>query len=83
MHVFANSVTYVLTWIELPCAMLHGCVSHVHVQHCHAWPACVAIPCRVQLRGISVTKFSLSKQPLLNRVTYMYTYAQETLAAVN
>ena len=22
-----------------------------HVQHCHAWPACVAIPCRVQLRG--------------------------------
>ena len=35
-----HACTCVVTWKELQYVTLRGCMSHIHVQHCHAWPAC-------------------------------------------
>ena len=53
MHYYACTLT--VTRIKLSCATLCGSMSHIHVQHCHAWSACVTIPCLVQLRGTNIT----------------------------
>ena len=62
---FTHVITCVHMWLHgKSCHVRRNVAAYPHVQHCYAWPACVAIPCQVQLRGnITLThKFLLSKQ---------------------
>ena len=59
------------------------CVLHIHVQHCHAWPACVVFHAGYSSEVTSHSHACFHQANSFAPLNYVYICAKETLATVN